>query len=226
MPGLSAPTLDDRVRDCMMAGRQAGPDSCAPSRRFAASAGSAFVDEKMPGVATGVVYGQFERTDELNARLRDRVRADAPLRPNHAPRSVPTRQVLLPTADARPPAAEGFRRYDDYSPATNHASITSRGPPREFLANIDTETMLRGHVHALQRGAEQAAYVPSSRSELYHDAVPAGAGTGGAQPFPQLWESAEFAPNARARNAAGLGGDRFNNSSRAQMAAAAPPAYY
>jgi hypothetical protein len=87
----------------------------------------------MLGVSTGVHYGQFQRTEELNDRLRSRTSVDAPLRPNHTPRAVNTRQMLMPTADVRPATSAGFGSYRAYSCETNHATITTRGPPRVVM---------------------------------------------------------------------------------------------
>ena len=209
-------TLSDKIRDCMMADRLARPDP--PSRHYAASAASATTDEKMPGVSTGVYYGQFQRTEELNDRLRSRISVDAPLRPNHAPRAVNTRQMLMPTADTRPATTVGFGSYRDYSCATNHATITTCGPPREFLANIDTETILRNHVHALQRGADQSVYVPSSQSELYRDSVLTSVG-GAPQPFPEIFSRPTFSENRRVKNVEGMATNAFYNNTRASFQA-------
>ena len=215
--GVSANnSLSDNIRDCMMADRLSRPDP--PSRHYAATAASATSDEKMPGVSTGVYYGQFQRTEELNDRLRNRICVDTPLRPNHAPRAVNTRQVLMPTADMRPTATVGFGSYRNYSCETNHATITTRGPPREFLANIDTETILRNHVHALQRGADQSVYVPSSQSELYRDSAPTTTG-GAPQPFPEIFVRPTFSENRRVKNVEGMATGAFYNNTRASFQA-------
>lgn len=120
------------------------------------------------GVAQGIHYGQYDRLGEINLRLYDRILATSvPIHeqqnsvpPNalpyyvHAPkfdiRSVPTRNCLIfPVLDMKFDAKTKIQKqsYSDN--------------------NIATESKLRNQHYALQHGADQSVYVPSSKSELY-----------------------------------------------------------
>jgi hypothetical protein len=50
---------------------------------------------------------------------------------------------------------------------TNFSPATRNGPTDAYLANIDVETVLQNRHVALQHGADQGVYVPSSKSDMY-----------------------------------------------------------
>ena len=53
-------------------------------------------NQNIIGLPTGVLYGQHERTDELNKRISHRNIPDIPLEPHYAPRSVQTKHTIFP----------------------------------------------------------------------------------------------------------------------------------
>jgi len=173
----------------------------------------------MHGVVDGVQYGQFQRTEELNQRIRSRTTYDTPLRPNFEPRPMATKYILFPTMDIRPNTNTGFGNYVDHSPHTNMTSMTRRGPPNEKNYDIDVDTILRNHHFSNQPGASQNVFIPSSKSELYNTAPIIESIQSPAQPFPGMFEPISFATNSRTRNTQGtaIGADTFHNNTRTQM---------
>jgi hypothetical protein len=174
-------------------------------------------DNTILGVPQGVYYGQNERVDELNTRINTRHFPDSPLEPNFDPRSIPTKYSKFPIINRRKPTHEPTVPYLDYNQRVNFNPGTHRAPPSGFLNNIDTETILRNQTFALQKGAEQGIYVPSSKSDLYHVIVPKGS-IDEPQPHPDLFYRQQFDqtlhPNVHGTN---IGRDRFFNHTRTQL---------
>jgi hypothetical protein len=174
-------------------------------------------DNKILGVPAGVYYGQNERVDELNSRINTRYFPDSPLEPNFDPRSIPTKYSHFPIINRRKQTHEPVVPYLDYNARINFNPGTQRAPPSGFLNNIDTETILRNQTFALQRGAEQGIYVPSSNSDLYKVTVPSGS-IQDPQPHPDLFYRERFDqsphPNVQGTN---IGRDRFFNHTRTQL---------
>lgn len=168
------------------------------------------------GLPAGVLYGQHDRTDELNERMSARNMSDAPLEPNYDPRPASTKYALFPMADRRPIYAESNTPMDTYNPAFNFNPGTSRAPSSGYRSNIDTETVLRNQTFALQHGAAQSVYVPSSRSDLYNNTVEQKPGA--PQPHPDLFAQPQFShalhPNVASRE---IGRDQFFNHTRTQL---------
>lgn len=175
--------------------------------------------DRIQGAVEGVQYGQFQRTEELNQRIRNRITCDTPLRPNFEPRSIATKYVLFPTMDIRPDTNVGFRNYVDHSPHTNLTSMTRNGPPNEKNYNIDVDTILRNHHFSNQPGASQNVFIPSSTSELYNTAIITESVQSPNQPFPGMFEPQTFATNKRTQNTEGtaIGADNFHNNTRTQL---------
>lgn len=120
------------------------------------------------GLVQGLWQGQQSRTDELNTRIEDRrFPAVRPLQPNFSSRPVPTKYAHFPIIDRRAISNTPIRREEMYNPATDFSPATSNGPVATYLANIDLETVLQNRHVALQHGADQGVYVPSSKSDLY-----------------------------------------------------------
>lgn len=175
-------------------------------------------DEKsyIQGVHQKPVIGQHERTDELNSRIHSRQFADHALEPLFSTRPVSTKysfmgivaknSTLAPTCPIVP--TKPFNISTDFTP--------TRGPWRTYAQNIDTETMLRNQFYALQN-ASQAAYVPSSNSDLYKVNVPNGSQME-KTPYDLLFAKPSFDSAAnRWKQDAKIGVDRFNNSTRTQL---------
>lgn len=164
----------------------------------------------------GVVYRQNERLDELNQRLGQRQFTDKPLQPNYNPRPVPTKYSHFPIIDRRkaaPPTP--IASYLEYSSKTNFAPIISHnGPVDTYFQNIDSESVLRNQYFALQKGADQAIYVPESDSDLYGFSA---VGRQESQTHPDLFLKQQFSqvPNANLNPA--IGSDKFFNHTRQQL---------
>lgn len=168
------------------------------------------------GLPAGVFYGQQDRTDELNQRMSARNMSDAPLEPNYDPRPVSTKYALFPMADRRPTHAEPTAPQVAYHPASNFNPGTSRAPSSGYRSNVDLETVLRNQTFALQHGASQSVYIPSSRSDLYNNTVELKPGA--PQPHPDLFAQPQFSralhPNVASRE---IGMDAFFNHTRTQL---------
>jgi hypothetical protein len=174
-------------------------------------------NNKLYGTVEGVHYGQNERVDELNTRIGSRQFPDSPLEPNYDPRSIPTKYSLFPVVNRRAPATKPILPYVEYNVTANFNPGSHRAPPSGFLTNVDTETILRNQTFALQRGADQSVYVPSSQSELYKVRLPIPSQSE-PQPHPDLFQQYQFDPflhpNAQDPN---IGRDKFFNHTRTQL---------
>ena len=163
-------------------------------------------DEK--GVVQGFYSGQQDRVDELNTRIQGRQFPDNHLRPNFDPRPVPTKYSLFPVIDRKTP--HRYPMKHDYLDNSGFSPATQNGPPKNYLQNIDTETILRNQTVALQHGAIQGVFVPSTNSDLYNISIPASSNIQ-AQPFPNLFTRPSFnAPSNPVANQP-IGNSLFNN---------------
>jgi hypothetical protein len=68
--------------------------------------------------------------------------------------------------ECKTPIKTELKQYDDYAINNNFTSITTNGPPMEFINNIDKESALRNQGIAKQK-ITIWAFVPSSRGDLY-----------------------------------------------------------
>jgi hypothetical protein len=161
----------------------------------------------------GVQYGQNERVDDLNTRLGSRQFPDSPLQPNFDPRSVPTKYAQFPIINRRTPVSDNTQFYPEYNQTVNFNPCTDRAPIDGF--KIEVENSLRNQHFALQHGADQSQYIPSTNSELYRNTVlsrPA------VQPYPLLFANPQFSgqPNPNVENSL-IGRDTFFNHTRTQL---------
>lgn len=157
-------------------------------------------DELLGGVYRGAWFGQNERTDELNERIYSRNIADVPLTPNFDPRPVATKQSMFPMINLR---VQGTDPVYPHVLNVSGPSSSSRNMPfvpgnrvrvnaDGYFANIDVESELRTQTTALQHGAYQGVYIPSSKSDLYTagkvDSPSHGRNSANTeQPFPHLF---------------------------------------
>lgn len=190
----------------------------------------------IPGIPDGIYSGQHENLDTINDAMYQRNIADIPLKPNMNYRSVPTRNTLYPVLDQR----TAFRRqcsrqaslapdtvtqdhqakpgrlglhYLDHSADSNFAAIQTNGPPSGFQVN--QESQLRNQYFALQHGAGQGIYVPSSGSDLYRVQVPSHSHPD-PQPFHNLFSVPRMttAPPPMENR---IGQEIFNNNTKTQL---------
>jgi len=173
----------------------------------------------IPGLVNGVEYGQYDRQCEINSRILSRNQSDKPLPPNFDPRPVLTKYSLFPILDNRPPSSVAIQPNYNYSLETNFTPpVQMRGPVSGFINHVNDESQLRNQYFALQRGADQGVYVPSSRSDLYNVTIPVPSAPE-AQPYPLLFD--EYQPNQYCHpNLTAhpkIGSDTFHNNTRTQL---------
>lgn len=171
-------------------------------------------DSPLFGVHQGLIAGQFDRVDELNTRLADRHFPTRELQPNFAPRPVPTKYSLFPVIERRTPANVPITEIPKHVLSNNFSPATRVGPVSTYLANIDTETILRNQTTALQHGAHQSVYVPSSSSSLYRNEA---VGRNETQTHPMLFERPQYQTTPSATEQYGVGNDRLYNHTRTQL---------
>jgi hypothetical protein len=167
------------------------------------------------GLPQGIYYGQHERTDELNHRMNERFFPDKPLQANFDPRPVPTKYSHFPIINRRTSHKESIQREPLYKIEDNFNPGSSRAPSDGFLANIDVETKLRNQSFALQHGADQNVYIPSSKSDLYITSI---VSRPSVQPHPDLFSRHQFVGrNVTNVENTNIGKDLFFNHTRTQL---------
>jgi len=170
------------------------------------------------GLPQGILYGQNDRVDELNDRIYSRQKPDMPLEPNFDLRPVPTKYALFPVINRRPQYNQRIYPTVNHRVETNFSPATNNGPPYGYMTNIDTETILRNQTVALQHGADQGVYIPSSTSDLYNASVPIPVTRDEKQMFPDLFSKPTFSdkkhPNLQNNK---IGANTFFNHTRTQL---------
>jgi len=165
----------------------------------------------------GILYGQFERVDELNDRILGRFYPDIPLQPNLDVRPVPTKYSHFPVIDRIPMARVKITEAPYYSMGSNFTPSNTRGPVDGYFSNVNLESSLRNQFFALQRGAPQNVYIPSSQSDLYNVQM-ADPSITESQPYPGLFNEYRPDPTTKSSNLnAKIGADRFFNNTRVQL---------
>lgn len=174
-------------------------------------------NEKIYGLAQGIAYGQHSRVDEINTRFTDRQFTDQPLKPQFDIRSIPTKYSVFPIIDRRnPPAHESRKQYLDHFVEDNFCPNIRNGPVDGYLRKVETESVLRNQYFALQKGADQGVYVPSSMSDLFK--VQQVVGRQEEQPYPHIASTFNFENRVHPNLASKLiGQDTFNNNTRTQL---------
>ena len=159
--------------------------------------------------------GQQDRVDELNHRIQGRQFPDNALRPNFDPRPVPTKYAIFPVIDRRTPA--NYPIESNYLDDSGFSPATQNGPSKTYLQNIDVETILRNQTVALQHGAAQGVFVPSTNSDLYRVSLPQPS-VEITQPFPNLFDRSSFSTHAsNVVSDQPIGKSTFFNHTRVQL---------
>ena len=110
-----------------------------------------------------------DRVEELNDRIVSRSFPSCMIEPNlKTITSVSTRCTLFPISPHQSPNADVVTTTT-YSPERCFAPNVQQPP--DFATKIDIEMELRNQYFALQRGAEQRYYVPTSGSEMFFGGV-------------------------------------------------------
>jgi hypothetical protein len=150
-------------------------------------------------VPDGIIHNNVERLEELNERIHNRI--------------IPDNNVKLnPVFDIK------SKNDTHYKIEENFAPIQTKGPFINFVSNVDKESHLRNQIYALQHGAEQSVYVPSSKSDLYNTSVPLSS-VNIEQPFTGLFErNREFVTTQNEHvNKFNIGRDVFHNNTKVQL---------
>jgi hypothetical protein len=170
---------------------------------------------KIYGIPDGIYYGQNERVDELNDRIFARGFPDIPLAPNFDPRPIPTKYSLFPIVNRRTPANVNITNYINHNVELNFNPGTQRAPPNGFFDNVDVETTLRNQNTAMQHGAYQGVFIPSSNSDLYKNSV---VSRPSLQPYPELFSNYQYQTfiSNKLENS-NIGKDLFHNNTRTQL---------
>lgn len=108
--------------------------------------------------------------DEENKRIYERLWPSAKLQPYLDVRPVMTKYSLYPVVDPRSPIGVGLEDLPTYNVNQTFNPGTRQAPWSGFASNINTESILRNQVYALQK-CSQAVYVPGSQSDLYENEV-------------------------------------------------------
>jgi hypothetical protein len=170
---------------------------------------------KIFGLHEGISYGQNERVDELNTRITDRHFPDSPLAPNFDPRPVPTKYSRFPIVNRRKFSNTYIRPMVNHVVELNFNPATRNGPPNGYLANVDVETILTNRTVALQHGADQGVYIPSSNSDMYKVSVVSRPSD---QPFPNLFKNPPLTTYINPKlEKNGIGKNYFDNNTRVQL---------
>lgn len=162
----------------------------------------------------GIYYGNNERLESINSEIYERNKPDSSLRPNFDFRSIPTRYSQQPVLDRRQSTVP-IRQYNEYSMENEFAGVQSNAPISGF--KVESESVLRNQFFALQHGADQGIYVPSSNSDLYKVQVPSWSNPY-EQKHPDLFLRNTYTSSSNNYiDNSNIGKDKFNNNTRTQM---------
>ena len=106
--------------------------------------------------------------EEDNRRIYDRNIPSAKLQPYLDVRPVMTKYSYLPIVDPRRQLDTKLNELPTYNINSTFNPGNDMAPWSGFASNINTESILRNQIYALQ-SCSQSEYVPSSNSDLYSD---------------------------------------------------------
>lgn len=84
---------------------------------------------------------------------------------------------------------------------------------QDYNKEIEIESMLRNQLHALQHGASQSVYIPSSSSDLYITRIPISKNNP-KQPYEGLFESTQYKTTENNYINSAVTNNSFNNCTR------------
>ena len=125
---------------------------------------------KLYGVEQGYKLCNLDRNAEIDNRIYERNIPSAPLQANFSMRPVSTKYELMGIVDRRAPSSEKIVKVPTYNNQTMFNPGTAQAPWSGFATNVNVESTLRNQFFALQ-DCDQAAYIPSTESELYQHKV-------------------------------------------------------
>ena len=144
-------------------------------------------NQKILGVPKYAFYGQEDRVEELNKRMGSRNNIEKKLEPNFDLRPTSTKYDHFPVLDKQP--APKNPTYETYKLSNQFFNGDGKAPSSGYFSNIDLESNLRNQHFALQKGASQGVYVPTSESDMYKVKVPY---IPSEQPHPKLFAKQPF----------------------------------
>ena len=155
-----------------------------------------------------------QRQQTVYLRSYERNIPSQPLQPYLDARPVLTKYSILPIVDPRKPVQTPLIQQPTFNPEKIYNPGNDTGPWSGYASNINHESELRNQIFALQ-SCPQAAYIPSSKSNLYQvkwqnnaDEIK--------QPFPGLFQNQQFCPTNTNPNSDKIGFALFNNATRQQ----------
>lgn len=164
------------------------------------------------GVVNGMYQCNLERANQLNERIYERNVPSSTLQPQFGIRPVATKYEMLPIFDRRMPASIPIKQEVPYNIEATFNPGTAQAPWSGFAENVNNESRLRNQFFALQTNG-QAAYVPSSTSDMYQVNVNSTIKVN--QPFPSLFKDPALAPFNPDENNIAI--NVFDNCTRQQV---------
>ena len=153
-------------------------------------------------------------TDSINTRIYDRNIPSQLLQPYLSVRPVMTKYSIMPIVDPRAPIKVPMEQLPTYNINKVFNPGNAPAPWSGYSSNVNTESILRNQVFALQN-CSQSVYVPNSKSDLYEFNFDLDKSKNVNQPFPGLFHKehfSEFNPNTE-----NVGDGVFYNYTRQQL---------
>jgi hypothetical protein len=151
--------------------------------------------------------------EETNTRIYNRNIPSQMLQPYIDVRPVMTKYSYLPIVDPRKPINVKLNQNPTYNVHTTFNPGNTQSPWSGFASNVNTESVLRNQIYALQ-DCSQAVYVPNSNSDLYQYKFKTSV-----QPNPHdmLFSESTFSSFNPNPNDNSIGYNMFMNSTRTQI---------
>jgi hypothetical protein len=152
---------------------------------------------------------------QTNRRIYERNIPSQPLQAYLDVRAVPTKYQLMPVVDPRPELSVKMVQLPTYNSHNVFNPGNTQSPWSGFASGINTESVLRNQIFALQK-CSQSVYVPNSTSDLYqYNFNPQQSVGQQHQPFPHLFQQQHF--NEFNPNVENIGHMAFMNNTRCQL---------
>jgi len=164
--------------------------------------------------SNSIYINNINRTNELDQRILARNAPSDKLDLSVGPRPQATKYVLLPIFGNK--QCTNDPQFLPYDITTTFNPGNTQSPWSGFAAKVNDESVLRNQIYANQRNC-QAAYIPSSNSDLYHYNISNSSNTVEKQ-FSGLFETPVLNNNQNQnKNIENLGNTLFNNHTRQQL---------
>lgn len=151
-----------------------------------------------------------QRTNTMNERSYIRNVPSEALQPYLDSRPVSTKFTRMPIVSSEKKSSVPLKQVSTFDPHTIFNPGNTKSPWSGFNAN--NESILRNQIYAIQ-DCSQAAFVPSSKSDLYQVHWKQ---TELLQPFPDLFQTQTFPVNSF-EHSQHVGYALFNNATRQQI---------